>query len=578
MVEHTPDFLIPRAKHELRDYQINAVGVFERAIVAQQNCLIVAPTGSGKSNLCSSVAGLVLGFQGSAQIKFGRTLIVCPTRELVAQNANSIVSQIPNVGISIACAGYGMRDTSQPVIVGTPGTLVNLDLPAVDVLMIDEAHSVCSARKDSRINRIIAQVREKNPNALVFGVTATDYRLDSGRLSEHSGVWSRVDYEIKYIPLMRAGYLAPIIGPGSAIRQLDVSGVRRLGSRGDFIESDLNRAVNTTFLNDQIAREIIKHGADRKSWLIFAVGVEHCAALSRALVAQGANVDFIHGELRDVERDEKIARFKRGELRGLVNVQILTTGFDHSAVDLLAMVRPTASPGLMVQMIGRATRIAPNKTDALVLDFAGNFSRCGSFDSPIIIDKNAKQRTPAKTSKECPSCHYITSAAAKVCPRCDEEFPREDTEARLDKLRCTAENVEPLSGKSTAAQVAAQQNNQNNVFAVASISYAGHRSSKNPNNHPSLRITYRTKCGQYLSEYLCCWHDGQFGRSARADWTSRLKPDAGRVEPRDAFTAASLAPTVLRPAKFIRKITKSSGFTMASPVEFEPSAHSARGR
>jgi DNA repair protein RadD len=113
------------------------------------------------------------------------------------------------------------------------------------------------------------------------------------------------------------------------------------------------------------------YGHDRRSWLLFCAGVDHACHASEAVRARGVSCATIFGHTPKAERDRIIAAFKRGEVRALASMGVLTTGFDAPAVDLIAMLRPTKSTGLYVQMAGRGTRLAPGKDNCLVLDFAG---------------------------------------------------------------------------------------------------------------------------------------------------------------------------------------------------------------
>jgi len=126
--------------------------------------------------------------------------------------------------------------------------------------------------------------------------------------------------------------------------------------------------------------EIVRHGADRRAWLIFCSGVDHAFHVRDAIRGRGFSCEAILGETPPAERDQIIAGYKRGEIRCLTNANVLTTGFNAPGVDLIAMLRPTKSVGLYVQMIGRGTRLSPGKDNCLVLDFAGNVARHGPID------------------------------------------------------------------------------------------------------------------------------------------------------------------------------------------------------
>src|SRR4029079_13729692 len=160
---------------------------------------------------------------------------------------------------------------------------------------------------------------------------------------------------------------------------LDVGDV---GSRGgEFIAGQLQAAVDRDPITQPALDEVMLHGQGRRSWLLFCSGVEPASHVAEALRERGVGCATIFGDTPAYERDRIIAAFKRGEIRALASMGVLTTGFNAPGVDLIAMLRPTKSTGLYVQMAGRGTRLAPGKADCLVLDFAGNVARHGPIDA-----------------------------------------------------------------------------------------------------------------------------------------------------------------------------------------------------
>ena len=167
--------------------------------------------------------------------------------------------------------------------------------------------------------------------------------------------------------------------------------------------------------NAAAVREIVQYGRDRRSWLVFCAGVDHAYHVRDALREHGIAVETVTGKTNDLERDYILGEFKDGRLRAVTNCDILTTGFNHPGVDLIAYLRPTQSTGLYVQMAGRGMRNAPGKSNCLVLDFAGNIKRHGPIDrvNPYDPSRNGKGEAPVKT---CPQCRSITFAGLRLCP------------------------------------------------------------------------------------------------------------------------------------------------------------------
>jgi DNA repair protein RadD len=196
------------------------------------------------------------------------------------------------------------------------------------------------------------------------------------------------------------------------------------------------------------------------------------------------------------ERDEAIKKFKSGEVRAVVNVGVLTTGFDFPEIDLIIMLRPTASSVLMVQMLGRGTRPAPNKDNCLVLDFSGNIRRLGPINDPVIPKKKGSKGGPAPV-KECPTCGCYTHTSVRFCECCGHEFVFQV------KITHTAATTEIIRENAVTVE----------VFAVDEIVFSRHEKLDKP---PTLKVSYY--CGlRTFNEYVCFEHEG-FARKKAHDW------------------------------------------------------------
>jgi DNA repair protein RadD len=170
--------------------------------------------------------------------------------------------------------------------------------------------------------------------------------------------------------LMDQGYLSPVISKGG-IKQIDLTNVKKRGAVS-LSSIDLAVAASDPELVNATVEEIVRLGANRKSWLVFASGVNHAGMLKEQFEVHGIEVDLVTGEDGKNKRNSTLAKFKSGQTRCLINVNVLTTGFDAPSVDLVALVRATASTGLYVQMVGRGTRLSEGKENCLVLDYGQN--------------------------------------------------------------------------------------------------------------------------------------------------------------------------------------------------------------
>jgi DNA repair protein RadD len=529
---------------EWRPYQRQATNAAVVALKAGKPALLVLPTGSGKSFNAGDAAR-------RAHDAGLRTLILAPSRELVQQDAAAVTKVTGNkVTPSLACAGLGPVDVGGAVVVGTPQTLARRleQLGRVDLLVIDEAHRL-GRKASGQIHTILAELRRANPALMLLGLTATPFRLDSGRLTEGADrLFEAVTFQAEYLDLVAEKYLAPLVGPRDAIERLDVAGLRIVG--GDYSQSDLAR-FDSGGLNDRIADQIVAHGVDRKSWLVFAVSIDHAEHLAAALIGRGIDARLLTGRTPSAERKDLVADYKAGRVRCLVGCDVFSTGFDAPAVDLIAIVRPTCSPVWHVQSSGRGTRLAPGKNDCLVLDFAGNFSRLGPIDAPHIRAKGERTRTDddAPLTKTCRSCDSIIDVGSTTCPICDAELGPKPRNG--DKLAEVAAGHAVIIG---AAQ----------VLPVRSVAYTLHYK---PGRPASLQIRYQVEGYRFrtVSEWLCAWHPGIAGQQARQEWRRRLRPGAPHQIPGDAAEAAAVAPMRLQQPPHVR-ITRQGDFVHAAPL------------
>ena len=338
---------------------------------------------------------------------------------------------------------------------------------------------------NTRYNKFLSDLKLANPGVKIVGLTATPYRLDSGWLHKGEGaIFDGIAYDIPIADLMEQGFLAPVVSKAGA-RKIDLTNVGHRG--GEFIESELAKAASDPELVRETVAEIVEYGAERKAWLIFACGVIHANMLRDEFEALGVEAHVVTGGDGMNERTEKIERFRRGDYRCLINVNVPTTGFNVPHVDLVASVRATESAGLYVQIVGRGTRIAPGKTDCLVLDYGENVIRHGFIDKvrPKIKGKTEDGAAPCK---ECPDCKTIQHAAMRNCIECGYAFPPP----------VLNHGNRAYSGAMISTQVQAEW------VAVDDVGYSKWRKEGKPD---SIRVTYY--CGLIkISEWICPDHGG----------------------------------------------------------------------
>jgi len=359
----------------LRPYQQAAItaiyGYFE---TNTGNPLVVISTAGGKSLVMAAFIEGVLKVWPDQRI-----LIVTHVRELIAQNHAEMLGLWPEAPAGIYSAGLGKREVQARILFAGIQSIHRRaqEIGHTDLVLIDEAHLIPGKSK-TMYRCFLDALSAINPALKVIGLTATPFRLDSGMLHEgDAALFTDIAYEAPVRDLIDLGSLSTLVSKQPKTR-LDVSSV---GTRaGDFIPRDLAAAVDQEAITRAAVTEIIEYGKDRRSWLAFCSGVEHSRHVAEEFQRRGIRCETIFGDTPKDERNAIIAAFNRGDIRALASMGVLTTGFNAPAVDLIALLRPTKSAGLYVQMVGRGTRLAPTKENCLILDFAGNVRRHGPID------------------------------------------------------------------------------------------------------------------------------------------------------------------------------------------------------
>jgi DNA repair protein RadD len=391
---------------QLRDYQQQAVaaaiGHFKQS---KQSAVMVLPTGAGKSLVLAELA----------RVARGRVLILTHVKELVAQNAEK-VGLLTTAG-SIFAAGLQQKDSSAKTVIASVQSaarnLAQFNQP-FSLLIIDECHRV-SLTEGSQYQQLFMHLRQQNPQLKVLGLTATPYRLGTGWIYQshyHGRVGStghatfeRCIFELPLRPLINKGYLAkPVLLDGLSA-QYDFSSLQPLSGM-DYsdqqIESVLGKMGRATKL---ITGQLCQLATSKQGIIIFAATVRHAEEILGLLKTDGQAAALLTATTSSNDRDQLITAFKAKQLKFLVNVAVLTTGFDAPHVDLIAIMRPTASVSLFQQMVGRGLRSAPDKTQCLIIDYAANgydlfYPEVGS---PRPTSKSVPVQVP------CPECGYANT-------------------------------------------------------------------------------------------------------------------------------------------------------------------------
>lgn len=509
-----------------RDYQLRACQSIPDYFLngGTGNPLVLMPTGTGKSVVIAMFLWMALNRYSSQKV-----LVLTHVQELIEQNHARLLDVYPNAPAGIHSAGLGKSDYLQPIIFGGIGSVAKKPhiFGKVSLVLIDEAHLV-SDNESTQYRKFILALLEVNPNLKVVGFTATDWRLGTGKLTEGDNrLFTDICFDNTktndFNELIDEGYLVKLI-PKRTKTQLDVEGVHMRG--GEFNEKELQLAVDKEHITIAALREAMEIGADRHSWLIFCSGVEHSIHAAEILTDLGIPCEAVHSKLTKDQRKDILRRFKSGELRAVTNNNVLTTGFDHPALDMIICLRPTASCGLWVQMLGRGTRPLydipleyrdlanpletkegrlaaienSQKKNCLVLDFAKNSWRLGPINDPVVPNKKGKGTGEAPV-KICEVCETINHASARHCIDCGTEFKF------ACKLQTEASTTELIKFDLPVVE----------IFRVEYVTVTIHHKADKP---PSLKVSYY--CGfKCFHDYVCIEHEGFAARKAVQWWKER---------------------------------------------------------
>lgn len=502
----------------LRDYQDFAVEsifhYFERG--GTGNPVVAMPTGTGKSVVIGAfIRKAFERYPGQRIIKLTHV------KELIQQNYEKLLALWPTAPAGIYSAGLKRRETFCPITFAGIATAVKaVELFGwIDLILIDECHLV-SPKEGTMYQAFIKGLRQVNPALKVIGFTATHYRRGQGMLIEEDGLFTDVCVDMTTMEVFNwfiaQGYLCPLI-PKRTTMQLNLDGIKIQG--GEFVQKDLQAAVDREEITYAALQETMELGHDRDHWLIFASGIEHTIHVAAMLDSLGIRATYVHSKMPDAERDQNIADFKSGKYRAMVNNGILTTGFDFPAIDLIVMLRPTQSPGLWVQMLGRGTRpvyldgfdlgtldgrlaaiAAGPKQNCLVLDFAGNTRRLGPINDPVIPRRKGKGGGTAPV-RVCDQCGVYNHASVRVCCNCGYEFPR----------------TVKIGHHAGTEELIANELPQVETFKVDRVVYNEHRKDGRP---PSIRASYYSGLRMF-EEWVCLEHEGYARKKARDWWRQR---------------------------------------------------------
>lgn len=475
---------------QLRDYQQKSVDKLYEYISNNEgkNPCLQLPTGGGKSHVVAKICmDSVINWPET------RVLMLSHVKEILEQNSEKLRQHWRNAPLGIFSASVGRKELGEPITFAGIQSVRNRanELGHIDLVIIDECHLV-SHKEEGSYRNLINELKQINGNLIVIGLTATPYRLGHGLITEGGALFDDIIEPITVKELIDQGYLATLRSKSTA-HKLDVEKVKKRG--GEYIESALQAAVNTLEDNEKVIEEVIKRAEDRKAWLFFCTGVDHATEIKELLINRGIKAEVITGKTPKKEREKILDRYKRGEIQALANANVLTTGFDYPNIDLIALIRPTMSPALYVQMVGRGLRLKDHTDHCLVLDFAGNITRHGPITNIREPEKTKGRGEGKAPTKDCPDCDEIVHLSCMKCPSCGFEFEKNEKEYSIDNTAC-------IMGETNTK-----------IMEVTSWKWLTH-TSRTSGKEMIKCIYYGQLSDRPITEYIPVTHDGAAGRKA----------------------------------------------------------------
>ncbi len=493
---------------KLRWYQQECIDAFisDAKKYPNKNLLGALPTGTGKSVVIAGICKAVAD-------RGGRVLVLHRSKELVAQNQERYCQVDPD-GLSrsgVYSAGIGIRQTSEQVtFAGVQSVFKRAEeFGKIDLVFVDEAHQV-SFEENSQYQQLIRGVREINPACKFMGVTATPFRTNGVIHGSKRSLFDRMSYTAPLSRMFEDGFLTkPVTLPTKSV---DLSGVKV--TAGEFNQGEQQSKFLSYWATEQKTREIVQTANEqgRKSIAVFCSGVAHAELVHHELQALGEDSAVITGETLPIIRATQLERFKTRNLRWIVNVDCLTTGWDAPCCDAIVIARGTQSAGLFAQIVGRGTRLYPNKDECHIIDFGGNIERFGPIDSETFGEgfiKDPTDGTGEPPKRVCPKCYAIFAAGKRVCPECGLELPEREKVMVSTKAAITVK---------TERRTVVHESFKEWI-------------PKDENKLPTLRVQYklsvdddRTLTGgqkRWASEWLCVNHKGYAREKFEAWWNAR---------------------------------------------------------
>ena len=455
--------------------------------------VIAAPTGSGKTPIICKLIEKIFNHN-----PFGKILVLSHSQSIVEQDHLSLEKYFDGFPIGLYAAGLESRIISSITVAQIQSAYRKPDLfKTFTTVIIDEAHAVTT--KDTGMYRkFLAKIK-----ANYIGLTATPFRTGHGYIYKgEDALFNKLSYDLtnfeNFNRLIDEGFLCNLI-PKRTELQYDRKKLTKTVA-GDFSQKQSSEEFGREEITQQCVLETIHYGKKLKKWLCFAIDIKHAELIKKLFEQKGIPAGVVHSKMEE-DFKQVVNAHKNGDIKVLVNVDMLTTGYDDPEIDLIAMMRPTKSLIIHVQTMGRGSRVvyAPGydldsiqgridairnsiKPACLVLDFAHNTNSLGLVNALSVKQHNKKGGSEAVT-KLCPECDVYNPGAARHCINCGHEF------VFKERLKLTASTTDIIKRKQEAP-ANKKIEELSGWVNVSDIQYK--RYNSNRGNPDCLMVVYKT--------------------------------------------------------------------------------------
>jgi DNA repair protein RadD len=536
--------------------------------------LIVVPTAGGKSLIIGGLATEICQTYSGQRI-----LILSHVRELILQNHSKVLAAWREAPAGIYSAALGRRQAHADICTATIQSVYKKAavLGHRDLCFIDEAH-LLQAGNMGMYGRLIAELLAINPAMKLCGFTATDYRLDCGLLTEGDGkIFDDTIIEIPISHLLEEGYLTPPISKSSLV-QADLEGVKR--TAGEFnLKQMAERFDQRAFISAALDADL-PFFADRRSIALFCATLENAAHVADGMLERGIDCEVIDGEMSVEDREDKLERFRSGELRALASVGVITTGTDIPNIDCIDLFRATESPGLLQQIVGRGFRVMYKegydldtrqgrldairngiKPNFLVLDHGGNIERHGAIthiEKPARREKGERAKIPKAKCRICEICRTAWPLEITICGMCGHQM-------KIERDPTTNLNVE--ASNANIMGTAFMRGESAQWFDVDDVKYSRHKKEGAPH---TLKVTYYCGVLQF-NEWKHFERIGSLRQEALKWWGMRT----AKVPPDDVAEALKWVETLKKPLRI--QVVKKENLYEVIRYGFQPIPQKSTG-